>query len=168
VVEGVGVGDEARDGGSDAGVDRGDEWVDEFVRDELKTELFDAWREVLESLAFRRLLAECLMFSFHLVVALAHNFTLVRCSFSVSTSCCDPFFFTSFFSKSIFSRCLWFRLQIRKKMKTAMSAASTRENASMRIVRALSLSDILVHPGGSKSVSLGGGGVGVDARSSMG
>lgn len=53
-------------------------------------------------------------------------------------------------------------------MNTAMSAASTRDSESMRIVRTESSSDILVHPGGSKSVSLGGDGVGVDARSSMG
>lgn len=53
-------------------------------------------------------------------------------------------------------------------MKMAMSAASTRDNDSMKIVRAVFSSAILDQPGGRKSVSLGTDGAGVDARSSMG
>lgn len=41
-VEMVGVGDEARDGGSDEDLERGDEGVDENEWDKLETELFGA------------------------------------------------------------------------------------------------------------------------------
>lgn len=53
-------------------------------------------------------------------------------------------------------------------MKTAMSAASTRDNDSMRVVRTVFSSAVLDQPGGRKSVSLGSDGAGVDAKSSMG
>lgn len=41
-VEGVGVGDEVRDGGSDEDLERGDEGVGEIVRGKLAVELFGA------------------------------------------------------------------------------------------------------------------------------
>ena len=53
-------------------------------------------------------------------------------------------------------------------MKTTMTAARTRDNESMTVVRKALFSDVLDQPGGSRSVSLVGDGVGVVARSSTG
>lgn len=164
----LGVGDGGREGGRDTGPCCGDELVDGVVLCRLVTELFDAWSDVLDSLAFRRLLADCLMDSFQREVALAHNFDLARCSFSESILCWGPFFFISFFSKSFCSSCFRRRRHSRKKIKAAMSAASKRESERMRIVRAALSSYVLDQPGGSNSVSLGCDIAGVDARSSMG
>ena len=124
----------------------------------------------MDSLAFRRLLADCLTFSLHRVVALAHNFDLdlVRDSFSESMLC-DRLLFTNFFSTSFRSPSLRFRLHRRKAMmKTTMNAASTRDSESMRVVRKTLLSDVLDQPEGSRSVSLVLDGGGVVARSSTG
>lgn len=126
------------------------------------------WSDVLDSLAFRRLLADCLIFSLHRVVALVHNFDLARFSFSESTFCWAHLFFASFFSKSFRSSRFRLRLHNRKKMKMDMSAASTRDSERIRIVRAVFSSVSLDHPGGSKSVSFGVEGTGVDAKSSTG
>jgi len=123
----------------------------------------------VETLAFRRLLADCLTFSLHRVVALAHNLDFTRSSFSESPSCGGPLDLTNFFSKSFRSSFLRFRLHRRKRvMKTAMSAASTRDNESMRVVRMAFCSDGLGQPGGRNSVSLAGDGVRLLARSSTG
>ena len=123
----------------------------------------------MDSLAFRRLLADCLTFSLHRVVALAHSLDLVRESFSDSTLCAEPLLFTSFLSTSFRSSFFRFRLHSRKTiMKTTMSAASTRDSESMTVVRKALFSDVLDQPGGSRSVSLVDDGIGVVARSSTG
>lgn len=53
-------------------------------------------------------------------------------------------------------------------MKTVMTAASTRDSESMRVVRIALDSDGLDQPGGRKSVSLADEDAGVVARSSTG
>jgi hypothetical protein len=100
-VEILGAGDEARDSGSGGDVERGDERVDEIVLAKLTVELFGGWGDVVDNLVFRRLLADCLTFSLHRVVALTHSFDLTRYSFSESMMLCGvPLILTSFFSKS--------------------------------------------------------------------
>lgn len=53
-------------------------------------------------------------------------------------------------------------------MKTVMTAASTRDSESMRVVRIVLDSDGLGQPGGRRSVSLADDEAGVVARSSTG
>ena len=120
----------------------------------------------MDSLAFRLLLADCLTFSLHRVVALAHSFDLTRYSFSESMLSGGPLPFTRLLSTSF--RPFRLRLHIRKAMMTTtMVAASTRDNESMRAVRMVFFSDVLDQPGGNKSVSLVDVGGGVVARSSI-
>ena len=125
---------------------------------------------MVDSLAFRRLLADCLTFSLHRVVALAHSLDLVRDSFSDSTLCEEgPFRLTSFLSTSF--RSSSFRLRLHSRitiMKTTMTAARTSDSESMTVVRKALFSDVLDQPGGSWSVSLVEDGIGVVARSSTG
>ena len=121
----------------------------------------------MDSLAFRRLRADCRTFSLQRVVAIAHSFDLVRDSFSESTVCGSPFLFTNFRSTSFSS--FRFLLHRRKTtIKTAMTAASTSDSESMTVVRNALFSEVLDQPGGSRSISLVGDGVGVVARSSTG
>ena len=124
---------------------------------------------MVDSLAFRRLLADCLTFSLHRVVALAHSLDLVRDSLSDSMLCEGPLRLTSFLSTSLRSSSFLFRLHSRITiMKTTMTAARTRDRESITVVRKALFSDVLDQPGGSRSVSLVGDGVGVVARSSTG
>ena len=169
IVETVGVGDDAREGGSEEDIEPGDEGVDAIVRCKLVTELFGAWREAVDNRAFRRLLADCLAFSLHRAVALTHSFDFVRPPLSESTLRRGSLHFPSFFSTSFCSLSFRFRLHIRKAMmKTAMIAASTRDSESMRVVRMALLSVALDQPGGRESVSLVADGAEVVARSSIG